>query len=67
MNFSISSKFHLESECNSYLVCKMVVQGKASYSAWYRDTCLGERTNASDAKRLCADHAKRLEASLASA
>jgi hypothetical protein len=62
MNFSAASKFHLESDCNSYLVCKVVVQGSSSYSAWYRDICLGQRSNATDAKRLCSDHARRLQA-----
>ncbi|HSB94816.1 MAG TPA: hypothetical protein VLC91_00085 [Spongiibacteraceae bacterium] len=67
MNFSVSSKFHLESDCTDYMVCKMVVEGKASYSAWYRDTCLGQRTNATDAKRLCSDHAHRVELAAAPA
>jgi hypothetical protein len=62
MNFSAHSKFHLESDCNAYIVCKMVAAGQSSYSAWYRDICLGQRSNASDAKRLCIDHARRLEA-----
>lgn len=64
MNFFVGSKFHLESDCSSYLVCKVAVQGNTSYSAWYRDVLLGQRSNATDAKRLCADHARRLESAL---
>lgn len=30
MTFRVGSKFHLESECSTYLVCKAVVQGHAS-------------------------------------
>lgn len=65
MKFSVSSKFHLESDCAAYMVCKVSVAGHASYSSWYRDFCLGQRSNATDAKRLCMDHARRLESSLA--
>jgi hypothetical protein len=67
MKFSVSSRFHLESDCAAYMVCKTAVGGIASYSAWYRDICLGQRSNATDAKRLCADHARRLESSLMTA
>lgn len=64
MKFSVSSRFHLESDCAAYMVCKAAVAGTASYSAWYRDICLGQRSNATDAKRLCADHARRHESSM---
>lgn len=63
MKFSVVSKFHLESDCSTYMVCKVAVNGAATYSAWYRGICLGQRSNATDAKRLCMDHARRLEAS----